>query len=153
MARIVRPGDLVNHRAGEGVLNGTIPHSKKRTTESAPFQASHLARPVSNSAWGSKSRFRPAKPILSRSQNAILDLQKIARRLGGAVVGGHLLVPGPGHSDHDRSLAVFLDPYSPDMFRVHSHAGDDWKVCRDYVKAKLVSGTVPSTRGVATSRG
>ncbi len=66
-----------------------------------------------------------------------MNLQAIARALGGTVNGLQVLAPGPGHSKSDRSLAVFIDPYSPDLFRVHSHAGDDWRVCRDYVKARL----------------
>lgn len=66
-----------------------------------------------------------------------MNLQSIARALGGVVSGGQVLAPGPGHSKHDRSLVVFLDPNAPDLFRAHSHAGDDWRVCRDYVKARL----------------
>ncbi len=66
-----------------------------------------------------------------------MNLQTIARALGGIVSNGHVLAPGPGHSKHDRSLAVFLDPNLPDLFRVHSFAGDDWRTCRDYVKDRL----------------
>lgn len=66
-----------------------------------------------------------------------MNLQQIARALGGKVNGLQVIAPGPGHSKEDRSLVVFLDPYDPDLFRVHSHAGDDWKTCRDYVKARL----------------
>lgn len=67
----------------------------------------------------------------------MITLHTIAKALGGIVGTGQVLAPGPGHSKFDRSLAVFLDPNAPDLFRVHSHAGDDWRVCRDYVKARL----------------
>jgi putative DNA primase/helicase len=48
-----------------------------------------------------------------------------------------VLVPGPGHSARDRSLAVRLDPGAPDGFLVFSHAGDDWRECRDHVRERL----------------
>jgi hypothetical protein len=41
---------------------------------------------------------------------------------------------GLGHSLKDRSLAVKVDASAPDGFLVYSHAGDDWKVCRDHVR-------------------
>lgn len=66
-----------------------------------------------------------------------MNLRHIAKALGGTVSGNQVIAPGPHHSKEDRSMAVFIDPYSPDLFRVHSYAGDDWKLCRDYVKAKL----------------
>jgi hypothetical protein len=34
-------------------------------------------------------------------------------------------------------MTVFIDGASPDGFRVHSFAGDDWQACRDYVKYRL----------------
>src|SRR5262249_38802886 len=43
----------------------------------------------------------------------------------------------PGHSAGDRSLSVKLDSAAPDGFLVHSFAGDDPIVCRDYVRQKL----------------
>ena len=61
----------------------------------------------------------------------------VAHSLGGEVTSGHVLAPGPGHSKHDRSLAVFIVPDSPDLFRVHSFAGDDWRACRDHVRSLL----------------
>jgi Toprim domain len=66
-----------------------------------------------------------------------LDLRSIVRALGGEISGGQALVPGPGHSKRDRSLSIKLSATSPDGFVVHSHAGDDWQACRDYVLARL----------------
>lgn len=51
--------------------------------------------------------------------------------------GSRILAPGPGHSRDDRSLSILLTPGAPDGFTVHSHAGDDWRECRDYVKDRL----------------
>jgi putative DNA primase/helicase len=68
----------------------------------------------------------------------IFDLRAVAHALGGQVAGRDtVLAPGPGHSVRDRSLAVRLDPTAPDGFLVHSHAGDDWRACRDHVRSKL----------------
>jgi putative DNA primase/helicase len=62
----------------------------------------------------------------------------VADALGGRVVGTDtVLAPGPGHSARDRSLAVRLDPTAPDGFLTFSHAGDDWKTCREYVRSRL----------------
>ena len=66
-----------------------------------------------------------------------LDARSIASYLDGDVCGSGALVPGPGHGKHDRSLRVFIDANDPDGFRVHSHAGDDWRDCRDHVKERL----------------
>jgi hypothetical protein len=64
----------------------------------------------------------------------ICDLHSLAYALGGEVAGkSTLVVPGPRHSTRDRSPAVGLDPAAPDGFLVFSHAGDDWRECRDYV--------------------
>jgi hypothetical protein len=61
-----------------------------------------------------------------------------AHRLGGEVSGRDtILCPGPGHSPTDRSLAVKLDPTAPDGFVTYSHAGDDWRQCKDYVREAL----------------
>jgi putative DNA primase/helicase len=65
------------------------------------------------------------------------DLRYIARSLGGEVSGRQVIAPGPGHSPHDRSLAVRPTPDAPDGFQVYSHAGDDWQQCRDYVRQRL----------------
>jgi putative DNA primase/helicase len=62
------------------------------------------------------------------------DLRSAARLLSGEVSGRQILCPGPGHSRHDRSLAVRLEGGG---FVVHSFAGDDWKVCKDYVRGVL----------------
>jgi putative DNA primase/helicase len=65
------------------------------------------------------------------------DLRSIARALDGEVSGRQVLVPGPGHSPKDRSLAICLSNDAPDGFLVHSHAGDDWRWCREYVRSRL----------------
>jgi putative DNA primase/helicase len=66
------------------------------------------------------------------------NARTIAAALGGQVSGRDtVLAPGPGHSPRDRSLAVRLEPTAPDGFVCHSHAGDDWRACRDHVRARL----------------
>jgi putative DNA primase/helicase len=67
----------------------------------------------------------------------MISLQQVARVLGGVVSGGSVLCPGPGHSPRDRSLSVTLSQTSPADFIVHSHAGDDWRVCRDFVMKRI----------------
>lgn len=66
-----------------------------------------------------------------------LTLQQLAAALNGQVVGREVRCAGPGHSQHDDSLAVALAPQSLDGFVVHSHAGDDWRACKEYVRALL----------------
>jgi RecA-family ATPase len=66
-----------------------------------------------------------------------LDLQSLARALGGKISGGQILAPGPGHKPADRSLSVKLDSSSPDGFVVHSFSADDPITCRDYVREKI----------------
>jgi hypothetical protein len=66
----------------------------------------------------------------------MIDLRILQRALGGGISGGQLLCPGPGHSPRDRSLAVRLSP-SGDDFVVYSYAGDDWTLCKDYVRQRL----------------
>lgn len=73
-----------------------------------------------------------------------MNLKSIARALGGDVTGNQVVAPGPGHSRHDRSMAVFIDGANLDGFRVHSFAGDDWQACRDHVKARLGIPSGPS---------
>ena len=68
---------------------------------------------------------------------ALPPLAKIAELLGGDVSSGEALVPGPGHSAEDRSLAVKPDSTAPDGFVVHSFADDDPLVCRDHVRKQL----------------
>jgi hypothetical protein len=66
------------------------------------------------------------------------DIYHIARALGGRVIGrNRVAAPGPGHGRNDRSLVLKLDSRAPDGFIVHSHANDDWKTCRDYVRERL----------------
>ena len=67
-----------------------------------------------------------------------LDARSIAHALGGDVVGrDQVAAPGPGHSRRDRSLSIRLSASAPDGFMVNSHAGDDWRDCRDHVKQAL----------------
>lgn len=67
----------------------------------------------------------------------MIDLRTIARALGGEVSGRRVLCPGPGHSPRDRSLSITLSATNADGFIVTSHAGDDWRDCRDHVKRAL----------------
>src|SRR5262245_26587819 len=57
----------------------------------------------------------------------------MARALGGeALSRSRIICPGPGHSPTDRSLCVWING---DKFTCHSFANDDWRECRDHVKA------------------
>ena len=63
------------------------------------------------------------------------DIRSAARALGGDIAGpNRILCPGPGHSRLDRSLSVTL---TSNDFVVHSFAGNDFRECRDHVKAAL----------------
>lgn len=64
-------------------------------------------------------------------------LRTLAKALAGEVSGKSVVAPGPGHSKNDRSLSVALSATLPDGFLVYSHAGDDWRECRDHVRAAL----------------
>lgn len=66
-----------------------------------------------------------------------ISLPEIARALRGKVVGNQVLAPGPNHSAKDQSLSVRLSAGSPDGFIVFSHAGDDFRTCRDHVASAL----------------
>lgn len=66
-----------------------------------------------------------------------MDLKTCRSVLGGEIVNGQLLCPGPGHTPRDRSMAAKLSPMAQDGFVVHSHAGDPWQQCRDFVCDKL----------------
>ena len=69
---------------------------------------------------------------------APFDPRRLAHALGGEVVGrDRALVPGPGHSRHDRSLSIRLVSSAPDGFLVHSFAGDDPIACKDHVRRAL----------------
>jgi hypothetical protein len=62
----------------------------------------------------------------------MIDIRTIASILGGDVTGRDSAnVPGPGHSKNDRSLSLRIN--SSSQIIVCSHAGDDWRVCKDYV--------------------
>jgi putative DNA primase/helicase len=73
----------------------------------------------------------------ARSDEGLDNLQHIAHALGGEVSGRQVLAPGPGHSSHDRSLAVRPAPNAPDRVLIYSHCGDDWRICRDHVLSRL----------------
>ncbi len=65
-------------------------------------------------------------------------LSRAAAALRGEVAGRDtVLCPGPCHSPKDRSLSVKFDPTAPDGFLTYSHAGDDWRLCRDHVRERL----------------
>ena len=66
-----------------------------------------------------------------------LSLRTIARATGGIVQGRQVLAPGPGHTLNDQSLSIRLSAQSPTGFIVYSHSGDDFRVARDFVAAKL----------------
>lgn len=66
-----------------------------------------------------------------------MNLAALARALGGNVSGRGVLAPGPGHSARDRSLSVLPSIASPDGFIIHSHAGDDWRACKNHVRERL----------------
>jgi putative DNA primase/helicase len=65
----------------------------------------------------------------------MIDIRAAARALGGDVVGRDAVAaPGP---PRDRSLTVKFAPRAPDRFLAYSHCGDDWRDCRDHVRARL----------------
>jgi RecA-family ATPase len=66
----------------------------------------------------------------------MLSLSEIARALGGTISNGSVLAPGPGHSEHDRSMSVRVADIGDDII-VHSFAGDDPIECKDFVREKL----------------
>jgi putative DNA primase/helicase len=67
-----------------------------------------------------------------------MNPRTIVSIMGGVVTGRDSCnVPGPGHSPADQSLSIRIDPTDSLGFKVHSFAGDDWQVCRDYVAAAL----------------
>jgi putative DNA primase/helicase len=67
----------------------------------------------------------------------MMSLQEAAKMLGGEVSRDQILCPGPGHSKRDRSLSVKFVPGNQDGFICTSFANDDFKACRDHVKAVL----------------
>jgi len=65
----------------------------------------------------------------------MMTAREIALALGGDVVSvKRVAAPGPGHSPTDRSLSVLI---TGSDFIVHSFAGDDWRVCKEYVRSRL----------------
>jgi RecA-family ATPase len=80
----------------------------------------------------------------------MLTLRLLHHALGGNISNGELLCAGPGHSPKDRSLSIKLDGNAPDGFIVHSFAGDDAIVCRDYVRGK--AGLEPFTPNSGNGR-
>ena len=64
-------------------------------------------------------------------------LPEMARLLGGEIVNGGVLAPGPGHSEVDRSLSVKPSRDAECGFVLNSFAGDDIQVCKDHVRQKL----------------
>jgi putative DNA primase/helicase len=75
--------------------------------------------------------------VTARLDEGLDNLQHIAHALGGEVSGRQVLAPGPGHSSHDRSLAVRPARDAPDGLLIYSHSGDDWRSCRDHVLSRL----------------
>ena len=66
---------------------------------------------------------------------ALFKIDTAARLLNGKKIGpNRILCPGPGHSRTDRSLSV---TFHRDGFITNSFAGDDFRECRDHVKALL----------------
>ena len=64
-----------------------------------------------------------------------MNARDIALALGGDVVSfNRVSAPGLGHSPTDRSLSVLI---TGSDFIVHSFAGDDWRVCKEYVRSRL----------------
>ncbi|MHA6731086.1 DUF7146 domain-containing protein [Devosia sp. A369] len=62
-------------------------------------------------------------------------LNSYAKLLAGDLHHNRILCPGPGHSRTDRSLSVTFNPDG--SFTTHSFCGDDFRECRDHVKATL----------------
>jgi Toprim domain len=65
------------------------------------------------------------------------QLRSWAQALGGDVSGLNVICPGPGHSARDRSLSVTPYAEARDEFVINSFAGDDWRLCRAYVRSML----------------
>jgi hypothetical protein len=68
---------------------------------------------------------------------AHIDLRSLARAVGGEISGRQILAPGPGHSRGDRSLSIRIEPQAPDGFLVHSFAGDNPIICKNYIRQQL----------------
>jgi putative DNA primase/helicase len=83
-----------------------------------------------------------------------MDVRILAAALRGSIAGrNQVSCPGPGHSPHDRSLSVRIDPGAPDGFLVHSFSNDDWRECRDHVRAALgLASSMPPARTSSSRR-
>jgi hypothetical protein len=77
-----------------------------------------------------------------------VNLHQLAAALSGQVVQHGILCPGPGHSSADRSLRI---TFKDDDIFVHSFAGDDWRVCKDFVRKRLGRG-ITVTSKIADAR-
>jgi hypothetical protein len=67
-----------------------------------------------------------------------LDIHAIVRTLGGDLIGPDSAnVPGPGHNPNDRSLSIRRVDRDSGQIIVFSHAGDDWQLCKDYIRERL----------------
>jgi hypothetical protein len=87
-----------------------------------------------------------------RKGNYEINVLHAARALNGEYRNEKIYAPGPDHSKGDRSLTVFLDENARDGYRVHSHAGDDWRACRDHVRATLGLGAWTPEHGKRSPR-
>lgn len=66
----------------------------------------------------------------------MLSLPALAKAMNGRIVGSTVRCPGPGHSKFDDSL-VITPSDNQDGFTVFSHAGDDFRECKDMVRERL----------------
>jgi hypothetical protein len=67
---------------------------------------------------------------------SLVDLKHAFAGRWSAAGRDSISIPGPGHSREDRSLQVTVGSH-PDGFLCHSYCDDDWKECRDYIKAAV----------------
>jgi putative DNA primase/helicase len=72
------------------------------------------------------------------------QLHRIARALGGDVVGDQVAAPGPGHSHRDRSLSIKIGDNG--NLLIHSFAQDDFRTCERHVRG-LLGGAAPTSTG------
>jgi hypothetical protein len=77
-----------------------------------------------------------------------MNLNEIAKALGGEVSAGQVRAPAPGHSPADRGLSVKIAADAPDGFLVKLFNGGDEIAAKDYVRGKLgMSAWQPKRRG------
>jgi putative DNA primase/helicase len=60
----------------------------------------------------------------------------VEKIIGRLLAGKRVLLPGPGHSEDDRSVSVWPAP-NDDGFTVKSFSGDDRQACIEHVKSLL----------------